>query len=103
MALKALLVSTTWGSYLLKFPLFGMIEDAFFKLLVNYLANKGLIVLNIVAIVGESEIDQNNLDSAIESGLRQVQLGRDKLTLAQGKAIDESVRKAARRFIKFNP
>jgi hypothetical protein len=101
--IEAAIAATTWGASLVRIPLFTVVEDLFFQLAVNWLANKGLIVMNIGAILIDGEVDQKNLDQAIEKGLQTVQLGREKLTPRQGKAIDDAVREAARRNIKFNP
>ncbi len=68
---------------------------------INWLANKGLLILNIGAIIIDSEIDQHALDKAMDDALRQIteQGGRDKLTPEQRKAIDDEVIKAARKFV----
>lgn len=100
--LKAVLASFTWGAWLIKSPFSAML-DWVDELLVNYLANKGLIVLNLGADWANGEIDENNFTKAFADGLKQVLLGRDKLTPEQGKAIDDAVIKAADKFIPFNP
>lgn len=101
--IEAVIAATTWGASLIKIPFFGLIEDAFLQLAVNWLANRGLVVFNLADIVIDGELDQNTFDAVFDDGLRRLQVGRDKLTPAQGKAIDDAVRKAARKFIKFNP
>lgn len=76
-------------------------SDYALSLIVNWLANKGLLVLNIGAIEVSGEIDQHALDKAMDDALRKITEhgGRDKLTPAQKKAIDDEVIKAARKFI----
>lgn len=76
-------------------------SDYAISLIVNWLANKGLLVLNIGAIEVSGEFDQHALDSAMDEALKQIidQGGRDKLTIEQKKAIDDEVIKAARKFI----
>lgn len=71
------------------------------EFIVNWLANKGLLILNLGAIIIDSEIDQHALDKAMDDALRKIteQGGRDKLTPEQKKAIDDEVIKAARKFI----
>lgn len=69
---------------------------------IEWLTNKGLIVLNLTANIVNGEIDQAALDSAMEEGFKKIQQGRDKLTPEQGKAIDDAVIKAADKFISFN-
>ena len=66
---------------------------------VNWLANKGLVVLNIAAIAVEGEWDQKQFDDAMERAFKQIEAGGGKLTPEQIKAIDDEVIKAARRFI----
>lgn len=67
--------------------------------LVNWLANQGLIVLNVGAIAVKGEWDQKAFDSALEKGLAEAELNKGKLTPAQAKAIDDAVIEAARDFI----
>lgn len=103
-AIKAALAATTWGTSLLAMPIlkfFMPVEDAILESAINFLANKGLIVLNLGAIYVNGEIDQALFDKALDDGLKIVEQGRDKITQEQGKAIDDDVIKAARRFIDF--
>lgn len=95
------LSSTAWGAWLVKTPFVRTLVDAFLEQTVNWLANKGLIVLNIGAIYFEGEFDQKAFDQALDEGLRAVKTGS--LTPEQMKEIDEKVRIAARKFLKFNP
>ena len=88
------LASTTWGAWLLKYT-FGPVIDYVLELIVNWLANKGLIVLNIGAIYVGGEIDQAALDRAIDQGIEKVRLAGGKLTPKQEKEIDDAVIQAA--------
>lgn len=98
--IRGLLASTTWGLWLIKSPLSGAV-DAFDNMLVNYLANKGLVIFNLVGILVDGKIDQDALDKAIDDGFDKLKIGRDKITSAQGKAIDDAVIEAARKDIDF--
>lgn len=103
-AVRVALASTSWGAKLisngfLKFanPLIDVLLEAG----INFMANSGLIVLNLGAIIIDGKVDQARLDNAIEKGLQRVMKGRDKITEAEGKAIDDDVIKAADEFIDF--
>jgi hypothetical protein len=97
--LKLALASTTWGAWIVKWlPLDPILE--FFS---NWLANKGLIVMNLGAILINGELDQAAFDKAIQDGLDKVELGRGQITPEQGKAIDDAVIAAANKYISFNP
>lgn len=93
-ALKIALASTVWGAWLIKSPFIIVIEYAA-ELLINYLANRGLIILNIGAIYFNGEVDQSRLDQAIESGLERVRLAGGKLSEREIKEIDDAVVRAA--------
>lgn len=69
---------------------------------VNWMANKGLVVLNIGAIYINGEIDQSKLDKAIEDGLKKVELSKGSLTPEQIKEIDDAVIKAADRALPYS-
>lgn len=103
-AIKAALASTTWGAAFIAsvwFKVFQPVEDRLLDDAINYLANQGLIVLNLGAIIVNGKVDQVLFDRALDEGLKRVELGRDKLTAEQGKAIDDDTIAAARRFIPF--
>lgn len=104
--IKAALASTSWGAAFLAsvfFKIFAPAGDALLDEAVNWLANQGLIVLDLGAIVVNGAVDQSLFDQAMDAGITKVEQGRDKITAAQGKAIDDAVIKAARNFIRFNP
>ncbi len=69
---------------------------------VQFMANNGLVILNLGANWVNGEFDQAAFDKSLEDGLRRMQTGREKITPAEGKAIDDQVIKAADRFIPFN-
>ena len=94
-ALILALSSTGWGQWLLARGFEGPLINAV-EVLVNWLANRGLMVLNIGAIFVEGEFDQKAFDKAMESALEKMKLGQ--LTEQEMKAIDEEVIKAFRRF-----
>lgn len=100
--IRAALASTGWGAALLGSPFAG-IPNFFINFFINWAANQGLIILNIAADWGNGEIDQAALDQALDKGLAAVELGRGNITPAQGKAIDDAVILAARKFITFKP
>ncbi len=103
-AIEAALAGTTWGASLLAsglFKFFSPLEDVVLDWAINWLANQGLIVLNLGAIIVNGEVDQALFDAALDNGLKLVENGRDKITPLQGKKIDDDVIQAARRFIDF--
>lgn len=89
--INALLITTSWGAWLLASP-FNLVIQALENAAVNWLANRGLIVLNVGAIIIDGAIDQSALDSAIGTALQQLQTGN--VTPSEGKAIDDSIRQA---------
>lgn len=89
-AIDLLLASTTWGAWILASP-FKPVITAAENLLTNFLANRGLILLNIGEIMVEGVVDQTKLDDALDAGIKRVQQGRDKITPAEGAKIDQDV------------
>ncbi len=75
--------------------------DLGFQALANWLANKGLIILNITAIPIEGEWDQKRFDDAINAGLKEVEMAGP-LTPAKMKEIDDKVIAAFRKFGNLN-
>lgn len=103
-ALKVALASTSWGASLVANGFFKFatpLIDVMLEAGVNFLANNGLILLNLGAILVDGKVDQARLDSAIEKGLARVLKGRETITEAEGKAIDDEVIDAADQFIDF--
>lgn len=99
--LSLALATTGWGSWLIKWS-FGPLLDWFLEQLVGWLANKGLIVLNIGAIYANGEFDQKAFDDAMNEGIKKVEAARGQLTPDQIKAIDDEVIKAADKFLPYN-
>lgn len=91
--IDGLLAATVWGAWLIKSP-FKPAVNLIRDMIVNYLANKGIIVINIGMNIVDGAIDQKALDKALDEGIRRVMQGRDKITPQEGKAIDDKVRKA---------
>jgi hypothetical protein len=91
--IDALVAGTSWGAWLLASP-FAPVIRIVRDLLINFLANRGLIVLNVGAIMVDGAVDQSKLDTAMTDALNKMKIGRDKITPAQGKKIDDQVREA---------
>lgn len=88
-----ILASTSWGAWILASP-FRVVLQAAEDVAVNFLANRGLIVLNIGAIMIDGAIDQSRLDSALTDALTKLQNGRDKITPEEGAKLDQEVANA---------
>ncbi len=89
-AIDAILAGTSWGAWILASPfkpVIGAAED----LITNYLANQGLIILNIGAVIIDGAVDQAKLDAALSAGILKVRQGRDKITPTEGAKIDADV------------
>lgn len=67
----------------------------------NWLANNGLMLLNIAADYIGNEFDQRAFDRAMDEAVAEITRkgGREKLTAAEKKAIDDEVIKVARKFV----
>ena len=96
--LRAALLSTPYLAWLAKVP---AVSNFISEFLANWLANKGLILLNVGAFYVNGELDQNALDSAIDEGLKKVEQSGGKLTPEQIKAIDDAVIKAADKALPY--
>lgn len=81
----------------------GAFTDVILEFIGNAIANMGLVIINLGDIFIEGGFDQQSFDKALDEGIKAIEIGRDKITPEKGKAIDDSVRAAARKFIKFNP
>lgn len=75
---------------------------AMLEALVNWLANRGLVLLNLGAIYVKGEIDQSLLDRSIEEGLKKVENAGGTLTPEQIKEIDDAVIKAADKALPYS-
>ena len=67
----------------------------------NWLANNGLIVMNLGAYYIGGEFDQKAFDTAIDQGLKAVENSGGKLTPEQIKEIDDAVIKAADKALPY--
>lgn len=96
--LRMAIASTPETAWMLRF---GSVLDLALEFLANWLANKGLVVLNLGAIHINGEIDQHAFDNAMEKAIDEITQkgGREKLSAAEKKRIDDEVIKAARKFI----
>ncbi len=95
------LESTGVGKVMLDWGFRGIIE-ILFEWLVNWLANKGLIILNVIAISVEGHFDQQAFDREMEEALKKIQTSGGKLTPEQMKEIDAEVIRAFRKFALFS-
>lgn len=91
--INLLLAATTWGAWLIASPLMPAVTIVE-GWIVNWLANHGLIVLNVGVNIVDGVLDQAAMDKALDAGIKRVMQGRDKITPADGKAIDDKVREA---------
>jgi len=95
--LSALLASNPSTAWLIKVPLINTLLE----FISNYLANKGLILMNLGAIYVNGVVDQHLLDRAMEEGLKRVEQSGGTLTPEQIKEIDDAVIKAARKALPY--
>lgn len=95
--MKAVLSSTAWGASLLAGPFKGIV-DKLLGYLTVYLANKGLLIINLGAIFIEGEIDQKSFDKAMDEALEKVKYKN--LSDEERKEIDDEVIKAFRNFAR---
>lgn len=92
---------TGWGAFIAGTPVISSIAAFFLEFVVNWLANKGLVVLNLGAIYFNGHFDQKRFDEAMNEGLKKVMLADGTLTPEQIKEIDDAVIAAADRFIPY--
>lgn len=96
--LRAALSTSPYTAWLNRF---GALTNLITEFAANWLANRGLILLNVGAFYIGGEIDQKSLDNAIENGLKAVELSNGKLTPEQMKEIDDAVIKAADKALPY--
>lgn len=94
-AVKVVLATTTWGAWLIKSPFMPVINLTA-EWLTEWLANRGLLIINLGAIYVSGEIDQARFDKAIDEALEKVKVPG--LTDEQKKGIDDAVIQAFRKF-----
>lgn len=98
-AVKAVLASTGWGAQLIASP-FRPLVDLIIGHLVEWAANKGLVIINLTAIYVSGEIDQSRFEKAFEEALEKVKVPG--LSEKQKEQIDAEVREAFRKFARLN-
>jgi len=96
--LRAAILTTPYLSWMGRF---GALTNLVTEFAANWLANRGLILLNVGAFYIGGEIDQKSLDSAIENGLKAVELSNGKLTPEKMKEIDDAIIKAADKALPY--
>lgn len=102
---QALLVFTAMASGPLAFLTTGIPGKIVFPLLElagEWLASKGLVLLNIGAEKVETLIEENAYDGSFEKAFEAINAKRGKLTDAEKKSIDDKVIAAARKFFSFS-
>lgn len=95
--IRALLALTSWGVWLLASP-FMVPIDYLLDWVSEWLANRGLVIVNIGAFYVAGKFDQAAFDDAMESGLKKATAPG--LSDKQKKAIDDAVIEAFRKFGK---
>jgi len=95
LALSALLSSTGWGASIIASP-FKPVINLILEWFSEWLANKGLLIINLGAIYINGEIDQDRFDKAFDEALNKVKIPG--LTEDEKRAIDDEIIKAIRKF-----
>lgn len=98
-AFQAALASTVWGAKILASP-FKPAFEKILELISEWMANKGLIVINVGAFIIEGEVDQRAFDKAFDQALEKVKVPG--LSVEEMKAIDYEVIKAFRNFARVS-
>lgn len=96
LGIKLALSSTGWGAAFLKVPL----STTVLEFVTNWLANKGLIVMNLGTYYVGGELDQAALDKAIDAGIRAIESG-EQMSPERIKEIDDAVIKAADKALPY--
>jgi hypothetical protein len=98
-ALRVVLASTSFGRAFIASP-FHPLLDPLLKWLAEWLANRGLLIINIGSIYVNGEFDQKRFDRAMEEGLEKAKAPN--LSDSQKRVIDAAVIDAFRRFAHIN-
>lgn len=98
--LSLALSSVSWIAFLIKWG-FGPVITFGEEFAINWLANKGLMLLDIGAIYVEGEFQQSAFDKAMGEGIKKVLLANGTLTPEQIKEIDDKVIAAADNFLPY--
>lgn len=79
------------------------VADPVLELLSNWLANKGLVILNVGANYIDGEFDQKAFDRDLDQAIEEITAagGAEKLSPKRIKELDDQVIKSARRFIRI--
>lgn len=93
--MSTVLAATTWGAWILASPFRPLLEYAE-GWASNWLANRGLLIINLGAIYVSGELDQSKFDNAFDDALAKVQY--PSLTDEQKKDIDNEIIDAFRKF-----
>ena len=95
---KAALALSPWTSWLLSL---GSLLDLGIELCLNWLANRGLVVLNVGLDAIQGSKDQKGFDDAMDEAYRQITNagGVENLTPEQIKELDDAIIKATRKLV----
>lgn len=96
-ALKAVILSTGWGATIIASP-FAPLLNQILEYLSEYLANKGLLIINLGAIYVDGEFDQSHFDHAMSEAIEKAKVPG--LSEQKKKEIDDAVIKAFRNFAR---
>lgn len=101
LGLRRALLSSPYFAWLLNFD---ALTNFILEFISNYLANQGLVVLNLGAIYVEGELDQREFDRVLDQAITDIKNkgGIDKLTQKEIRDIDDAVIKVARKFLVIN-
>lgn len=88
------------ASIFTKLPFVRLIADKFLEFAVNWLANKGLIVINIPYFIVDGHVDQKRFDESMEEGIARAKIPG--LSDKEKKVIDDKVIEAIRKFGRIN-
>lgn len=95
--IKTALAASPYTAWLLKF---NIVLDLALEAFSNWLANKGLIIMNVGYFYVDGKLDQAALDRALNRGIEEVDSGKI-LTPEQMKEIDDAVIKAANEALPY--
>lgn len=95
LAVKAILASTTWGAWIINSP-FKPVFEFMLGWTINWLANKGLVIINLTAIYIDGELDQRAFDQAFDEALEKLKMPG--LSDQEKASIDEKIKQAFRNF-----
>lgn len=97
--LLALATVPYFGPFMVKYSIVSNFTEAVVEQLINWLTNRGLIIMNVGAITVEGHWDQVDFDKALDDAFKRMEIVKGvPLTPAQAKAIDDIVIVAFRKF-----